>query len=279
MEAGIFPFEMGVAVARVSFLPEGAGMIWNGSGPEVPPAGGGVSTVTCAVPVDATSEARIWASSRELLTKVVVRGLPFQSTTEVLVKPDPFTVIVKSGVPAGAADEESDVTMGTPLVTENVTAAEVPPPGEGLNTVTETLPTLATSEDGMDAVNWVALTKFVARLAPFQRTTELEMKEEPFTVSVNAPSPALALVGEMDVRLGTGFEGVGVPPPPPSLPQPARNNERLSAAKATGPTLASRHFLRWVLIRSAGFQPASLSRHQNGGAIRSPTGRSAAACR
>jgi hypothetical protein len=69
----------------------------------------------------------------------------------------------------------------------------------------------------------VLLTNVVVRSAPFQRTFELEMNEEPFTVSsVKSRSPALALVGEMEVKTGTGFwfwgGGGEVPPPPPQLP-------------------------------------------------------------
>ena len=114
--------------------------------------------------------------------------------------------------------------MGTPPAMSKVTAPDVPPPGVGLNTVTEALPAFCTSEAWMEAVNWVALTKLVARFAPFHRTTELEMKEEPVTVSVKAASPTLALDGETDATLGAGFGGVGVPPPPPPPPQAAMNS-------------------------------------------------------
>jgi hypothetical protein len=51
----------------------------------------------------------------------------------------------------------------------------------------------------------VLLTNVVVRSEPFQCTLEPEMKEEPFTVSVKAASPALALAGEMEDRTGTGF--------------------------------------------------------------------------
>ena len=163
-----------------------------------------------------------------------MRGLAFQSTTEVLANPEPFTVNVKSPVPAGVADGESELRLGTPPVISNVKALEVPPPGEGLNTVTEALPVLATSEAVIEAVNWVALTNVVVRLEPFHRTTELEMKEEPVTVSVKSASPAFALVGLSDVILGTGFCGVGVPPPPPP-PQLASANVKTATPRAASP--------------------------------------------
>ena len=55
------------------------------------------------------------------------------------------------------------------------------------------------------AVNCVALTNVVVRELPFHRTTELLTKLLPVTVSVNAPEPALAVFGEIDVSTGTGF--------------------------------------------------------------------------
>jgi hypothetical protein len=67
--------------------------------PEVPPPGVGFVTVMEAVPVAAMSVAGIAAVRRELLTKVVGRGLPFQFTTEVETKPVPFTVSVNPGPP------------------------------------------------------------------------------------------------------------------------------------------------------------------------------------
>jgi hypothetical protein len=48
-----------------------------------------------------------------LLTKVVVRGLPFQRTTALLTKPVPLTVSVNAVPPAVALVGESDVSAGT----------------------------------------------------------------------------------------------------------------------------------------------------------------------
>lgn len=52
---------------------------------------------------------------------------------------------------------------------------------------------------------------------PFQLTTELAMKLVPFTVSVNAVPPAVALVGDVDVIVGTGLliGNVSAPEVPP----------------------------------------------------------------
>src|SRR5439155_12344374 len=73
----------------------GAGFaIANGKFPDVPPPGPGVNTDTCATPAATTSDAGINACSCVPLTNVVVRGAPFQRTTEVLTNPLPFTVTV-----------------------------------------------------------------------------------------------------------------------------------------------------------------------------------------
>src|SRR5207302_1171167 len=61
------------------------------------------------------------------------------------------------------------------------------------------------SDAGMDAVNCVALTNAVARLAPLTCTTELEMKLLPVRVSVNPGLPAETLEGEMLESEGTGL--------------------------------------------------------------------------
>jgi len=82
---------------------------------EVPPPGVGVFTVIVAVPAVAMSAAVIAAVTFVTLTNVVVRGLPFQFTTELESKFAPRTVRVK-GEPAGAAAVgESELICGTGL--------------------------------------------------------------------------------------------------------------------------------------------------------------------
>ena len=108
------------------------------------------------------------------LTKVVGRGEPFQFTTVPLVKVVPgmagvvpmaatgsvaFTVRVNpTGLQYGVegicvVDEESDA-MDMPRI-ENVEAAEVPPPGAGLNTVTIAVPTVERSAGRIVVLIWV----------------------------------------------------------------------------------------------------------------------------
>src|SRR5882724_10918649 len=118
----------------------------------------------------------------------------------------PFTVKVNAAPPNVAAVGLKLVVVGTGLpVMVKVWAFEVPPPGAGLNTVTDAVPTAATSVAGIAAVSCVAETKVVVRLAPFQRTIDPVMKLVPFMVSVNAGPPAAAEVGLKPVVVGTGL--------------------------------------------------------------------------
>ena len=90
----------------------GAVLIVNVSGPESPPPGAGVKTVTAAVPSVAQSLAGIDARNCVLLTKVVVRFAPFQRTTDVDTNPLPLTVSVNAELPTGVLTGESDVSTG-----------------------------------------------------------------------------------------------------------------------------------------------------------------------
>jgi hypothetical protein len=84
--------------------------------PDVPPPGPpgtGVKTVTGTDPALARSVAVIAARSWVALTKVVVRAVPFQRTTEELAKPLPFTVSVKPELLAEAVAGERVLATGT----------------------------------------------------------------------------------------------------------------------------------------------------------------------
>src|SRR5262245_38811539 len=87
------------------------------------------------------------------LTNVVGRGLPLTCTTDPLTNPDPSTVKVKLPPKTSTGFGEMLEIEGTGLSTASVTAAEVPPPGAGLRTVMFRLAPVATSEDGICAVN------------------------------------------------------------------------------------------------------------------------------
>jgi hypothetical protein len=147
-----------------------------------------------------------------VLTKVVVRALPFQLTTELEIKLVPFTFIVKAAPPAVALLGERDVIVGLGLfvaVTVKESALEIPPPGAGFVTVTWAVPAVAISAAAIVAVSCVVLTNVVKCALPFQLTIDLGRKFVPFTVRVNAAPAAVELIGEREVTVGAGLD---VPP-------------------------------------------------------------------
>ena len=84
------------------------------------------------------------------LTNVVGCGAPFQSTTELLTKFVPVSVIVNAGTPALIVFGEIDVSVGSGFdVLEIVkfTEFDVPPPGVGFTTFTAGVPAVSTSSD------------------------------------------------------------------------------------------------------------------------------------
>jgi hypothetical protein len=100
----------------------------------------------------------------------------------------------------GAGDGEVDGLM------VKVSAPDVPPPGEGVDTLTGTEAAVASSLAAMSACSWLALTSLVVRTAPFHRTTEEATKPLPLTVSVNGPLPAIVEAGDRLVITGTGAD-------------------------------------------------------------------------
>src|SRR5437667_291784 len=174
---------------------------------DVPPPGAGVNTVTDAVPCVAMSEAEIAAWSWVALPNVVVRSAPFQRTTDEPMKLLPVTLSVNAAPPATTVlgDREVSVGLGFGAVIVNVCALEAPPPGVGVNTVTDAVPPAAMSAVVIWACSWVLVTNVVARSLAFHRTTDELMKLVPVAVSVNPAPPAIMLVGAMDVSVGLGF--------------------------------------------------------------------------
>src|SRR2546428_12265582 len=69
---------------------------------DVPPPGGGLNTVTRAIPAMATSVAGIAALNCVAETYVVARSCPFHRTTEPVTKFVPVTVSVNPGPTATA---------------------------------------------------------------------------------------------------------------------------------------------------------------------------------
>ena len=181
------------------------------AGLDVPPPGAGFTTLTVCDPmlVPALTSAASWVA----LTKVVGRALPSNSTTELRTKPVPWTVIVKPPSAAITGLGDTLEMTGTGLLTASVRVVEVPPPGEGLKTVMARLPAVATSEDGMAAVNFVALTNVVVRAEPLTCTAEPETKLLPLTVRVNPELPTRILLGDRLESDGTALLTVNVTSP------------------------------------------------------------------
>ncbi len=71
------------------------------------------------------------------------------------------------------------------------------------------------------------------RSAPFQRTTELEMKFVPVTVRVNAAPPAVTLDGEIAAMEGTGLSLLDDDEEPPQLARASASSETHASVPAT----------------------------------------------
>src|SRR5207237_255466 len=109
-----------------------------------------------------------------------------------------------------------------------VSALESPPPGAGLETLTDAIPAVAMSAAAIAALSWVLDTGVVVRAAPFHFTTAPATKLVPLTVRVNAGPPEAVLLGDSEPRVGTGFGGVlivnvsALEVPPPGLGEKTR---------------------------------------------------------
>ena len=104
------------------------------------------------------------------------------------------------------------------LAIVNVCAFDVPPPGLGFTTVTDTVPAVATREAGTVTVSCVEEEDVGVRLVPPKLTTEPETNLVPVTVNVKSVLPAVAQFGLIEVVVGIGLLmviiSVAVPVPP-----------------------------------------------------------------
>jgi hypothetical protein len=99
-----------------------------------------------------------------------------------------------------------------------------------LNTVTCADPAAAMSAAVIAAVNWVALTYVVARLEPFQLTTDPLTNPAPVTISENAAVPAVALDGNNALIVGTEFVALMVNAELPDVPPPGAGLDTVTCA-------------------------------------------------
>ena len=177
-------------------------------------------TVIFATPAAAISAAVMDACKEVPETNVVGRAEPLHSTVEDDTKLFPVTVNVKPVPPTTAEPGVNNVIAGTGVVIVNVRAAEVPPPGEGLSTVTLAVLTELMSAVVMAACKLVLETKVVERVLPFHWTVDVGMKFVPVTVNVKPAPPATAELGFKDATVGEGLPMVKVSPlevPPPGV--------------------------------------------------------------
>ena len=188
---------------------------------EVPPPGAGFVTVTGTVPVAATSIAGIMARSVVLEMKVVVAVSPLKFTTELEMKFVPFTVSVKSELPAGVEVGLIDEVVDTGFMTVKVCEFDVPPPGIGFVTVIKISPPAVRSESRISTVSVVLEMKVVPLSNPSNWIPDAGTNPVPVTVSTKPTLPAAVEVEERAVKVGTGFDAVvivnvcafEVPPP------------------------------------------------------------------
>lgn len=111
---------------------------------------------------------------------------------------------MNAGFPEIVYVEDSAVTTGIGLTTENIWPEDVPPAGAGLETVSVDVPTELRSLAGIRAVSVVLLTKVVVMADPFHWMTELATKFDPVAVSVNAGLPTMVELGERVIKTGAG---------------------------------------------------------------------------
>ena len=157
---------------------------------------------------------------------VTVRAWPPTVAVAPAANPVPVVVRVKAPLPAVTVAGLRLLMLGVgfTLATVSGRAADVPPPGAGVNTLMLGDPAAAISLAGMAAVSCVDETNVVVRPAPLTWTIELLVKLEPVTVRVKAAPPADAAVGLMLDRTGAGVGAamvkareLEVPPPEPGV--------------------------------------------------------------
>ena len=132
---GYVPFEEERINAKLAVCP--AVIAWGATGAaseklgivkltadEVPPPGGGFTTVITNVPPWDKSPGNKVACNRAELTKIVFRGLPLTSTTELCVNPVPERFRVSALAPA-----DTEPPTGWGLLTAKLSAVEANPSG------------------------------------------------------------------------------------------------------------------------------------------------------
>src|SRR5580658_7537221 len=139
------------------------------------------------------------------VTEAGGRSSPPARTMALGAKPVPVMVV------RVACEGTINVAGAIPVMTGGgwrmvkVAAAETPPPGTGLATVTFTEPALARSAAVNAMVSWVALCTVVGRGSPANEAIELCRNPAPVTTTLSAPLPAMTDAGESEVMEGRGL--------------------------------------------------------------------------
>jgi hypothetical protein len=84
-------------------------------------------------------------------------------------------------------------------------AAEIPPPGAGLNTVMAAMPPPARSAAGTVALRELSVENVVAIAVPFQHTCDPLTKAEPETAIESCAAPAVVVTGATLLMVGTAL--------------------------------------------------------------------------
>ena len=146
----------------------GAGLFTgNATAVELPPPGAGLCTEIWLAELPVRSAAGTVAFTSVALTKVLASVTPFHAITEVETNPDPVTSTKVSVDPASTLVGSILAIVGTGLFTAKSTAADVPPPGDGLTTVNFAIAAVARLLAGRVAFKLVAELYVVAIDAPF----------------------------------------------------------------------------------------------------------------
>ena len=134
--------------------------------------------------------------------------------------PVPVTVmIVLVVLPDGTVDGDRLMEPRAELLIAMDAALDVPPPGVGVNALTERLPAVVWSATVSDASSCVELIKVVERELPLTCTTVEETKFAPVTVmGVSVAVPVVTRFGVTVIEPGAGLftanEAAAVLPPP-----------------------------------------------------------------
>lgn len=149
-------------------------------------------------------------------------GNPLAEKLSVTAGPAPagaVGIVKLAGWPAMTVCGAGGFGIEKPTIV-SVSPLDEPPPGVGLNTVTEGVPVVAMAVAETDAINCVALVKVVAKAVPLSFTIEVLMKFVPVSISETAV-PADTVEGCNPVRVGAGLPAAlmvnvsafDVPPP------------------------------------------------------------------